>query len=85
MGHTDEAINIADKAIGILDQYSPQSIKFICIRLKGNIKKENDSKVFETFEAAKKVIEYNFGIYHPLHATFHEFLGYYYFLKEDYE
>lgn len=44
-----------------------------------------DDEVFKTFEVAKKVIEYNYGIYHPLHATFHEFLGYYYYLKEDYE
>ena len=85
MGQIDEAIKAADKAISILDTFAPQCIKFICIRLKGYIKKEMDTKVFETFEAAKKVIEYNFGIYHPLHATFHEFIGYYYFMKEDYE
>ena len=43
--------------------------------LKTYIKQDDEAKVLQSFEKAKGLIEYNFGIYHPLHATFQSFLA----------
>lgn len=52
--------------------------------MKAYIHLEDDEKVLETFNIANNLVEYNFGIYHPFHATFNSFLGYYYLIRENY-
>lgn len=43
--------------------------------LKAWIKQEQEAHILDSFSLAKQLVNYNFGAYHPLHATFNGFLA----------
>jgi tetratricopeptide (TPR) repeat protein len=52
--------------------------------MKSYLKQGDDARVLDVYKAAKGIICFNFGEYHPLNSTFNSLLGYHYFLSKKY-
>ena len=57
----------------------------MCIELKAYIKLQDTDKILGAYNQATVLIEYVYGVYHPLHSTFSSFLGNYFLELRNFE
>ena len=80
-----KCLEYCSKGLKLLNIFAPTTLKFMIIRLKSFILMKNDEKVLQISQLARFIIKYNFGNYHPLHATIDSFLASYHFYSEKYQ